>query len=248
MGDWIQIAGWGLVSTLSNRGRVFVMLLIPLAACGDGTGALEGFVRLAGESLPAPTSVQNTTDPETCGREQSLEDLLVSAEARGVQNVIATFVDIPEDRVPAGSPQRLVIDNRDCRFIPHVSVAALGDTMVAINSDRVVHTTHYYGPLNDNVALPPSGERVGSVVSQLGIITVLCDLHGWMRAFIRVDSHRFHAVSDELGFLRIEGIPPGDYTLELWHERLGTQQVQVEIRPDETIRLDIEYALPPSRP
>ena len=81
-----------------------------------------------------------------------------------------------------------------------------------------------------------------------GMMSVLCDVHGWMKAFVRVHDHPFHAVSDELGFFRTSGIPPGSYSIELWHETLGTQQVRVEIRPNETARLDIEYALTPSRP
>ena len=247
-----------------NTACLFLMLFVPLAACGDRqpaqvgfsaapgmqmtpTGALEGFVRLAGESRPASTRVRNTTDPEACGLEHSLEDLLVSAETRGVQHVIATLVDVPTDGVRDRPPQRLVIDNHECRFVPHVAVARVGDTIVAKNSDPVMHTTHYYGSLRSNVALPSQGMMVSRVLQRPGMITVLCDVHGWMRAIIRVHEHRFHAVSDELGLLRISGIPPGSYTLELWHERLGTQQVEVEIRPDETARLDIEYALTPSR-
>ena len=212
------------------------------------TGALEGVVRLAGEALPASTRVRNTTDPEACGPEHSLEDLSVSAETRGVEYVTATLVDVPDGAIPAGPPRRLVIDNHECRFLPHAAVARVGDTIVAKNSDTLFHTTHYHGPLAANVGLPTQGVTVSRVVERTGVIIVLCDVHGWMKAFIRVDNHRFHAVSNELGFLRIAGIPPGDYMLELWHERLGTQQVQVEIRPDETARVDIEYALPPSRP
>ncbi len=162
--------------------------------------------------------------------------------------MIATLLDVPTDGVPGGPPQRLVIDNHGCRFIPHVAVARVGDTIVAKNSDSVMHTTHYYGPLRSNVALPLQGMTVSRVIEDPGVIIVLCDVHGWMRAFIRVDVHPFHVVSDELGFLRISGIPPGSYTLELWHETLGTQQVQVAIRPNETARLDIEYTLTPSRP
>ena len=249
-----------------NRACQFLMLLLPLAAWGDGqpaqrrfsaepeqtqasaTGAVEGFVRVAGESWPAPTGVQNTTDPEACGLEHTLDDLLVSAETRGVQHVIAALLDVPAIAVTAEPPQRLVIDNRECRFLPHVAVARVGDTIVARNSDAVLHTTHYYGPLRSNVALPTEGMTVSRVFRRPGIITVLCDVHGWMRAYIRVDVHPFHAVSDELGFVRISGIPPGSYTLELWHERLGTRQVRVEIRPNETVRLDIEYEPTPSRP
>ncbi len=212
------------------------------------TGVLEGYVRLAGESQPTSTRVRNTTDPEACGVEHDLEDLLVSAENRGVRYVIATLVDVPGDRVPTTPPERLLIDNRDCRFIPHVAVGRVGDTIVATNSDPVPHNTHYYGPLRSNVALPVEGMSVSRVFQRAGMITVLCDVHGWMRAIIRVDEHRFHAVSDELGFLRILEVPAGTHTLELWHESLGTREVQIEIRANQTTRLDFEFATVPSRP
>jgi plastocyanin len=221
----------------------------PLRISGPGgqLGTLEGVVRLAGDAHVLPTPVANTTDPDVCGRTQSLEDLLVDAETRGVANAVATLVDIPDSvrRAPP-TPQRLLIDNRGCRFLPHVSVAALGDTLVSVNSDPVFHTTHYYGPLESNVALTEPGQSVPNVVDQVGVITILCDLHGWMKGFIRVDDHRFHDVSDERGRFRIRGIPPGDYTAEIWHERLGTQGIPVEIEAGRTTRVDIELAIPES--
>ena len=210
------------------------------------TGVLEGHVRLAGESRPEPTRVRNTTDPEACGLDQSLEDLLVSAENRGVRHVIVTLLDVPRDRIPAAAPQVLMIDNRDCRFMPHVAVASVGDTVVARNSDPILHNTHYYGSLGSNIALPFEGMTVSRMFRRPGVVTVLCDVHGWMRAIIRVDDHALHAVSDALGYVRIAGIPAGSYTLELWHETLGTRRVEVEIRQHETTRLDFEYELSPS--
>ncbi len=83
------------------------------------------------------------------------------------------------------------------------------------------------------------------------MITVLCDVHGWMKAFIRVDEHPYHAVTDEQGYFRISGVPPGSYTLELWHEKLGTRQVSVHIERGITSRIEIEYSLSsyePSQP
>lgn len=208
-------------------------------------GTLQGTVRLGGEAVVLPTPVDNTTDPDVCGQTQSLEDVLVDDRTRGVANAVVAVVDVPESvRGSPSAPRTHLIDNRGCRFLPHVSVVALGDTLLAVNSDPVFHTTHYYGPLNDNVALTEPGRPVPSVVDQAGIITILCDLHGWMRGFIRVDDHRYHAVSQEDGRFRIRGIPPGNHTVEIWHERLGTRRVAIEIESGRTTRIDVELELP----
>ena len=75
-----------------------------------------------------------------------------------------------------------------------------------------------------------------------GIYSVKCDVHGWMQAYIRVDDHPYHAVTDARGKFRIEGIPPGTYTLELWHERLGPMEQEVTIPETGHTSIDIEYS------
>ncbi len=211
-------------------------------------GAIEGFVHLVGKGIPSATTVENATDPEVCGRHHSLEDLVVSPENRGIRYAIAALVGVPKDRVPGRLPKRVVLDNRDCRFDPHVGVATVGDTIVATNGDPTLHTTHYYGVLRGNISLPASGMMVSRVARFAGTISVLCDVHGWMKSFIRVDEHPFHAVTDAQGHFRIFEIPPGSYTLELWHEKLGTQQVPVHIEPGTTSRIELEYTLAREEP
>ncbi len=211
----------------------------------DEADALEGVVRLKGDTVALPTQVANETDPDVCGREHSLEDLVVSSDNRGIQHATIALLDVPASaRTTAPSPpSRLEIDNRGCRFIPHTAVAVVGDTIVARNSDPVFHTTHYYGPLRGNVALPRSDMSVSRVVRQPGIITVLCDVHGWMKAFIRVGDHGFHDVTDESGSFAIADIPPGSYTVEFWHERLGAQQLDVQIESGRTTRVETVFSL-----
>ncbi len=116
------------------------------------------------------------------------------------------------------------------------------------NGDPTLHTTHYYGVLRGNISLPASGMMVSRVARFAGTISVLCDVHGWMKSFIRVDEHPFHAVTDAQGYFRISEIPPGSYTLELWHEKLGTRQVPVHIEPGTTSRIELEYTLAREEP
>ena len=213
------------------------------ASSGPGLGTLEGFVRLAGDVVPPPTGVENTTDPAVCGQTQTLEDLLVSARGGGIQNVIVALADGPAPKIPALQPGRLVLDNRQCRFVPHVSVLTVGSTIEATNSDSVLHNTHLYGVVRANIVLPFKGLTVRRIADKPGMIIVKCDVHGWMQAFIRVDDHPFHAVSDEGGHFRIPDIPAGTYSLDIWHEKLGRQQKTVRIEAGRTERIEVEYSL-----
>lgn len=212
-----------------------------------GVGALEGFVRLGGDTIPEPTRVLNTTDPGLCSESQSLEDLLVSPATRGIRNVIVALTDVPESTVSTAEPESLVLDNRDCRFQPHVSVLTTGATIVAANADRLLHTVHYYGALTGNLSLPRQGMRRSRVVEEPGMIIVKCDVHGWMQAFIRVDAHPFHAVTGPEGTFRIPDVPEGEYTVELWHEKLGTRRATVRIEAGKTTTLEAEYDLETGR-
>ena len=208
-----------------------------------GFGDLEGFVRLVGDAVPQATQVKNTTDPSVCEQMQSLEDLIISAVDQGVKNVIVTLTDVPVSKIPPLRPSQLVLDNRECRFVPHVSVLTVGNLIVATNSDTLLHTVHFYGALNTNVALPFKGLSVTKITDEPGMIIVKCDVHGWMQAFIRVDTHPFHAVTDESGYFRIPDIPAGTYSLEIWHERLGRQQETVRIAGEQTEIIQVVYGL-----
>ena len=207
-------------------------------------GQVEGIVRLNGKKWPSPTLVRNTTDPESCNSEQSLEDLLVSSKNRGIQNVILALGDVPAEKIPAFQPRRLQLDNRDCRFLPHAGVMETGGVIEAANGDPLHHTVHFYGALEANVSLPFQGVRVPKKVNGSGMIMVKCDLHGWMQAYIRVDDHPFHAVTGPDGAFRIRDVPAGRYVVEVWHERLGERKESVTIVGGDTVFLEIGYPFP----
>lgn len=204
------------------------------------TGVIEGAVTLR-DASPRPTRVQNTTDPAVCGAEHTLEDLLVARDNRGVQNAILSVDAVPADKTPAVAPGRLVLDNLQCRFRPHVSVVPAGSVIETVNSDPVLHTAHFYGAVETNLALALKGMRVSVRVQTPGTIVVKCDVHGWMQAYIRVADHPFYAVSDARGSFRISGVPAGEYAIEAWHERLGRQRSRVRVVGGETARMAFEF-------
>lgn len=210
---------------------------------GDpGLGALTGIVKLGPGPVPEVTRILNTTDPEVCGRSHALDDLVVSPENRGIRYVIVALADVPEARIPSFAPGRLILENADCRFTPHASVITVGGTIEAVNRDPVLHTTHFYGSLEANLSLPIQGARSTRTAHRAGLIGVRCDLHGWMQAFIRVDPHPFHAVTDASGTFRIPDIPAGTFTVESWHQKLGTERRTVRIEAGKTEHLEVEYS------
>lgn len=208
-------------------------------------GAIAGAVRYIGRELPAPTQIENTTDPEVCGRGHRLEEIVVSPEDRGVQYAIIAIGDLPETTIPPVEPETLVLDNTGCRFSPHAAVMVAGSTLEAINNDPILHTTHLYGPAELNLSLPVAGTRSARRLERAGLYAVRCDVHGWMQAIIRVDAHPYHAVTDESGAFRIDGVPKGRYRLEVWHEKLGSREAEVEVEEGTTATVNIEYSMDP---
>lgn len=210
---------------------------------GTGLGALEGWVRLIGEVTPESIRIENTTDPEVCGRWHSVGDLVISSDGGGIRNVILSLASTSAMEIPPYVPAHLVLDNRECRFSPHASVLTVGSTIEAANSDSTLHTVHFYGAMEGNLALPFRGSKITRKVEEKGMIIAKCDVHGWMQAFIRVDDHPFHAVSDENGAFRIPNIPVGIYDLEIWHEKLGRRQKTVYVEEGKITEIEVVYAL-----
>ena len=232
-----------LVGSLSaGRSPATLLALTAQRQSPRSTGTLQGTVRWNGADVPQPTKVQNATDPDVCGRMHTLQDLLVSDRNKGIKNVIMALVDVPAGTAPPGVPDRLLLDNIDCRFSPHVTVLTVGSLFETRNSDPTLHTVHLYGPSEANIALPLQGMTVSRTLENAGVFIVKCDVHGWMQAFVRVDDDSFHAVTDESGSFRITDVPAGEYTLEAWHETLGTQQRTVRVGDGGITTIAIEFS------
>ena len=204
-------------------------------------GSIQGKVVYTGTEIPERTSLANGTDPQICGQTMVKEDVVISAQTRGIKNVLVWLEDVklPEGYRPP--PDHLVMDNVGCQFVPHAAVVTVGSTIEARSSDPVLHTTHLHGAASENMPLPTKGSSATAKLRQLGLIKVLCDKHGWMEAFIRVDPHPYHAVTDADGKFVIAGVPVGTYKLKVWHERFSGQEQAVAVEAGKAAELEIKY-------
>ena len=223
---------------------VVLLLAGSLVSGRQSTGHIEGVVRLAAGAKLEAIAIDNGTDPEACGSRQFLGEprRTIGAEsaARGLAHVIVAVTN-PPTPIPVSAPGRVTIDNRECRFVPHVSVTRVGGELVAMNSDEVLHTTHLYGPREMNLSLPTRDVRATRRLTMPGLYAVKCDIHGWMQAYVRVDNHPWHTTTDATGAFRIEDLPGGRFELEFWHPRLGTVRQEAHVTAGETTRLQIDF-------
>jgi hypothetical protein len=203
------------------------------------TGTLQGTVRWNSADVVQPT-VEYAVDSVGCIRRPTSQNRLAS-EGGNFNNVIVALVDVPMRTALPPVPGRLRLDNTDCHFSPQVAVLAVGSVLEIHNSDPMLHLVHLYGQRETNLAFPPQDRTVSRTLEAAGMLVVKCDLHPWMQAFIRVDDHPFHAVTDGAGSFRMTDVPAGDYTLEAWHETLGTQRRAVQIRNNETTTIALEF-------
>jgi hypothetical protein len=128
------------------------------------------------------------------------------------------------DRAPGGAfelpePGRAAMDQRDQAFVPHVLAITVGSTVDFPNSDVTFHNVFSLSRARAFDLGRYSRGRSKSVrFDRPGVVQVFCDIHSHMSAYILVFAHHYFAVTDRTGDFSINGIPPGTYTLAVWHE------------------------------
>jgi plastocyanin len=119
--------------------------------------------------------------------------------------------------VPA--PGRAVLDQRNETFVPHVLAVTVGTTVEFPNSDLVYHNVFSLSKAKRfDLGRYPRGESRAVRFDRPGMVRVFCEIHSHMSAFVLVFAHRFFDTTDDAGRYRIEGVPPGTYTLAVWNE------------------------------
>jgi hypothetical protein len=216
-------------------------------AIGDARGIkLSGRVVYRG-SPPARRVVNMAKDAKCSelhdGKPVLDEDLIISDG--GVKNAFvrvqrgAPKIDYPVPEKPA------VLNQKGCMFHPRVQGVRVGQRLLVGNGDPVTHNVRSFPVLNPafNFGQPPNTdprERVFEKAERE--IEIQCDFHLWMHAYIFVMEHPFFNVSKDDGTYAIDGLPPGEYTLEAWHEKLGKQRKTVTVSDNDLV--DVTFTFP----
>jgi len=236
-----------------NRALVSAALLGALGACGGDTSksaepvspaaapdakkvdaataaTVKGKVLFEG-TAPENPIVKMTSDPACGTAEVRAESYMVDNGA--LQNAFVYIKDGLGNKYIFDTPTEPVkLDQKGCRYVPHVVGLRVTQPLEVSNSDETLHNVHGMPQTNRefNQGQPIVGMKntVAFTVPEV-MIPFKCDVHAWMSAYVGVVSHPYFAVTGKAGTFELQTIPPGTYTIEAWHEKLGRQTQTVTL-------------------
>lgn len=174
------------------------------------------------------------------------EENVVAGPANALSNVfVYVSAGVPAGQTFPAPTTPVVLDQSGCRYHPHVFGVMVGQPVEIRNSDPVLHNIKAVAKKNRpfNVSQPTAGMKMTRTFTAPEVMVNLeCNVHGWMKAYAGVRPDPFFAVSGQDGSFKIEGLPPGTYTIEAWHEKFGTQTATVTIAGTETKTANLTFA------
>src|SRR5579872_512787 len=189
----------------------------------DG-GTISGTVKWAG-AVPRSLEVPITKDSQICDPEgkktTDLERLIIGPEG-GVANTVVYLRDVTSGKAFDLPPQRRHLDQKHCRYIPHILLVPQNQVLTMLSSDATLHTIHMEGAASYNLPFPFPDQPTTRTMTSPGLVNLRCNGgHVWMNAEMVVASHPYYAVTDESGRFELTDVPPGTYQIVAWHEGWG---------------------------
>ena len=197
-------------------------------------GAVEVTVTYTG--APVVEKLKVNKDTQKCGTEAVIEKVVVGGN-KGLANAV---VSVPSAK---GAPKAMkaTVDQHGCKFVPHVVAMTPGEIEVK-NSDDILHNIHTYSTVNPSInkAQPKFKKVMTEKLEKPEFIKLTCDVHSWMLGWVAVLPTPFFGVTDANGTAKIENVPAGKQSIEVWHETLGKQTREVEVKAGQVAKVGIE--------
>ena len=245
-----------------------LMLPVALVACGSGSnkssqpsspaaapdakkvdtstaGSIAGRVTIEGAVPPNPAIAMSSDPACASANKDSAQAEIFVVKDGGLENVFVYIKTGLGNKYLFDTPTASVrIEQKGCRYVPHVVGVRVSQPLEVVNDDNTLHNVHGMGQANRqfNFGQPVPGLKntVAFTVPEV-LLPIKCDVHNWMHAYVGVVDHPYFAVTADGGKFELRTVPPGTYTVEAVHERLGPQTQTVTIGSKESKEITFTF-------
>ena len=229
-----------------------VALLATVAGAQNGQGTISGTVRLVGPP-PSIPAVLPQTDFDMCGSAARPTQSLLLGVNQSVHNVIVYLAGYVQSSASSGTNDAIIVDQRDCEFVPRIQIARSGVPLILKNSDPILHVVRIDSMSSTNgqrmllkAATPYAGYQKIYHLANFREPTLLQvtsgNGHEWMAAYIAVLPHPWAALTDENGRFTLRNVPVGIHKIYVWHEALGTMARDVRVNREGSTTADFLFS------
>jgi plastocyanin len=202
---------------------------------------------------PEPAKINPTKDVEVCSKHQLYDESLVVSEDGGIANIVVYLRTKNPEVHPdyaAKANEPVVLDNKGCRFEPHMVAVRTGQPLEIKNSDPVGHNTNATTRANPpfNVIIASGGTDTKTLKSAENLpVEVACNIHPWMKGWLVVRPDPYFAVSAEDGTFEIKNLPAGkELEFQVWQEKSGyVQKAKIDGKPADWARGRFKMTIKP---
>ena len=208
-----------------------ILAALQLARAGDITGTITFKGAAPAEKDLTPIKDDPNCSPMYPGKLPTTHFYVVSANGE-LADVIVSLKGVSGKSTGAGAAPA-TLDQKGALYAPQILAVQTGQKLIVKNSDPVVHNVHTKpaaNPESNQVQMNGGPDLTYTFDKPEMFLKFQCDVHSWMFAWVSVFDHPYFAVSGADGKFTIKNVPPGKYTLEAAHRKLGTQTAEIEVK------------------
>jgi plastocyanin len=220
-----------------------VLLCLPMVSAAPGTSGISGRITFNGQ--PAKPEIINMSRDPSCAKSNSrpaIAEEALTGPGGALPNVVV-YVSSGAPAENAVPDQPKTLDQKGCRYMPHVLAVQANQELQVVNEDHTAHNIHPIPKVNRewNKIQPPGAPPLKETFGREEFIPVKCNIHPWMHGYIAVLKTSRYAVTGNDGAFVLDNLPPGKYTITAWHETYGTQTQEVVISGNEKKAADFVF-------